>query len=497
MPIAATPDRASLCARARAAAVGLLAAASLLAALPIPAAALEPPRPLPGYRPEFVTETDTRPWKDCLWASGAMLLDKWTNGDVRVTRQQLRAASGDLHGGSQFRDMEVAFARYGFNLTFSPDGGERLSWSQLLKRLEKGAGAVVLGDDHKLPRWFGRWDYGFWKAKGKKDNHAVYIERYDRKHGRVWLMDPLGRDGWQGEWIPVWAIQRFTWTRGGAVFAAVTPTAKEAPFAKVETSTSPELVRSSSTIDAAWTLNAPSRWRFPGADVTARFVVAKDPALVAAVSPEVPLRTTPATSKAPKGAAVTVQGKLLRLTAPLPTEPGAYTLHLGIQDRRFGRAVVTAQDVAVFIPGDRRATLRLDARESGVEAGGQLRISVNIANTGTLTWAGAWSIDAGAGQMEVERGTRAVARWIRLDVAGRALPDDTATPEPVVLGAVPLKPGQMITLRDTLEVPTAVGTWALVVDIVDDVDGSYAALGSQPASTILDVVTARGRAGLN
>ena len=95
MPTAATPVRATLIARARAAAVALLAAASLLTALPAPAAALEPPRPLPGYRPAFVTETDTRPWTDCLWASGAMLLDKWTNGDVRVTRQQLRAASGD------------------------------------------------------------------------------------------------------------------------------------------------------------------------------------------------------------------------------------------------------------------------------------------------------------------------------------------------------------------------------------------------------------------
>jgi hypothetical protein len=493
MSIAVTPRRATVAARARAAAVAILAAASLLTALPAPAAALEPPRPLPGYRPAFVTETDTRPWTDCLWASGAMLLDKWTNGDVRVSRQQLRAASGDLHGGSQFRDMKIAFAHYGFALKFSPDGGERLTWSQLLYRLEKGAGAVVLGDDHNLPRWYGRWDSAFWNKKGKKDNHAVYIERYDKAHGRVWLMDPLGRDGWQGEWIPVWAIKQFTWTRGGAVFAAVTPTAKAAPFAKVKTSSTPKLVRSSSTIDAAWSIRTPKRWQFPGADITAKFVASKDPLLVAAVSPDMPVRTTAATAKAPKGATITVQGKTMRLTAPLPTKPGAYTLHLGIHDRRFGRAVVTAQDVGVFVPGDRRATLRLNVRDAGVEAGAPLRISVNVANTGTLTWAGAWSIDAGAGQMEVERGTRAIARWIRLDAAGRAVPDDESTPDPVVLGAVPLEPGQMITVRETLVVPTKTGTWALAVDIVDDVDGSYAALGSRPATTVIDVVTARGR----
>ncbi|HEY3334356.1 MAG TPA: hypothetical protein VGK16_03890 [Candidatus Limnocylindrales bacterium] len=494
MPTPATPVRATISARARAAAVALLAAASLLSALPAPAAALEPPRPLPEYRPAFVTETDTRPWTDCLWASGAMLLDKWTNGDVRVTRQQLRAASGDMHGGSQFRDMKKAFAKYGFNLKFSPNGGDSVTWRQLLRRLEKGAGAVVLGDDHKLPRWFGRWDYGFWKAKGKKDNHAVYIERYDRKHGRVWLMDPLGRDGWQGEWIPVWAIQRFAWTRGGAVFAAVTPTAKAAPFAKVMTSPTPKLVRSSSTIDAAWTLKAPKRWRFPGADVTAKFVTASDPLLAAAVSPDMPVRATAGTAKVPTGATVTVQGKSMRLTAALPTAPGAYTLHLGIHDRRFGRAVVTAQDVAVFVQGERRATLRLNVRLAGVEAGSPLRVLANVANTGTLTWAGSWSIDAGAGQMEVERGTRAIARWIRLDAAGQALPADDATPRPVVIGAVPLEPGQMLAVRDMLTAPSAIGRWALVVDVVDDVNGSYAALGSQPAVAVIDVVPARGRA---
>ena len=77
----------------------------------------------------------------------------------------------------------------------------------LLRRLAKGAGAVLLGDDSKLPRWYGRWDYGFWKLtkkeKASKDNHAVYIERYDSRRHRVWLMDPLGRPGWKGEWISI------------------------------------------------------------------------------------------------------------------------------------------------------------------------------------------------------------------------------------------------------------------------------------------------------
>ena len=173
--------------------------AMLLGAAPSPAAALEPPRPLPGYRPTFVTQTDVHPINDCLWASGAMLIDKWTNGKIHPTHQRLRALSGD-RGGSNLDDLKKAYKKLGINLKFSPDGGERITFNGLLRRLAHGAGAVVLGDDSKLPRWYGRWDYGFWKMTKKekkkhpsRDNHAVYVERYDRRHGRVWLMDPLAR----------------------------------------------------------------------------------------------------------------------------------------------------------------------------------------------------------------------------------------------------------------------------------------------------------------
>ena len=55
----------------------------------------------------------------------------------------------------------------------------------------------------------------------------------------------------------------------------------------------------------------------------------------------------------------------------------------------------------------------------------------------------------------------------------------------------------MITLRDALDGPDDDRTWALVVDVVDDVDGSYAALGSRPATTVIEVVTPRGRDSVN
>src|SRR3954468_10416518 len=117
-------------------AAACLAAASLLVIAAGPVAALEPPRPLPDYRPAFVTETDEHPWTDCLWASAAMLLDKWTNGDVTRTHQQLRALSRDHKGGSTFKDLAVAFHKLGFS---TPDRltGSRPTWHELLRRLRE------------------------------------------------------------------------------------------------------------------------------------------------------------------------------------------------------------------------------------------------------------------------------------------------------------------------------------------------------------------------
>ena len=169
---------------------------------------------------------------DCLWASASMMLDKWTNGDVRVTHGELRRLSGD-RGGSSLEDLQVVFRKLG--LPTSPST-QRAQHAHLGRRCWAGCGTAPgrwcwgYGD---LPRWHGRWDYAFWKKKGKKDNHAVYVERYDRKHGRVWLMDPLAHGAWRGEWISIWALRHFAWSSGGRVAAVVTPTAKAAPFANV------------------------------------------------------------------------------------------------------------------------------------------------------------------------------------------------------------------------------------------------------------------------
>jgi hypothetical protein len=463
--------------------------ASLVAVSPQPASALEPPRPLPHYRPAFVTETDVRPWKDCLWASGAMLLDKWTNGAKTVTHQRLRRLSGDLGGGSLLPDLANAYARLGIKLTYSPDGGARITWSSLLRRLASGAGAVLLGDDSKLPRWYGRWDYGFWKGKGKTDNHAVYIERYDRSRGRVWLMDPLAPAGWGGEWISVASLQRYAWSRGGLLFAAVTPAAKPAPFARVRLA-QPVVTQTSVTVDAAWPVHAPRRWRFPGADVKATFQRAADPLRASVTATAVASRPDHG-SPARKTSARVVDRSLV-VSARLPSTPGAYLAELRLTDRRFGRRVVDTGPIAVFVPGPRRASLEIVLGERVAMAGSVVDASIRVANTGTLTWT-----DAPASLLAQEtasaRDTRLVARWIAItDDAGEPVDDGAPAGDPapatIDIARTPLQPGTGVTIDAPIRLPVVPGRWALVVDLVDDVDGSFAVQGSAPAATVVDVV---------
>ncbi len=487
----------------RALATAPLLIAMLLTMLPSPAAALEPPRPLPGYHPRFVTETDDRPMIDCLWASGAMMIAKWTNGRIHPTHQRLRALSGDRSRGSNLDDLKVAYRKLGINLKFSPDGGNRMTFNGLLRRLAHGAGAVVLGDDSKLPRWYGRWDYGFWnmtKKEKKKhpsaDNHAVYVERFDRRRGRVWIMDPLARGNYHGEWISAWALRRFAWSSGGAVYAAVTPNAKPAPFVHVRTSAA-TLSRTSSVLQADWSFQAPRGWRFPGVTTHTAFSGIGDP-LLALAKASMPTERVTDDSR-PAHVVVAASSRTLTVKAPLPTKPGAYFGSFKLTDRRFGHIVTQVGGVPVFVSGPRSATLRLNPAEPVAEAGKQFDVSISVANSGELTWAET-PVDASDPDAK-PRNTRLVARWIPLDVAAKqSLPTsgiNGVVPAPVTVDAVPLDAGRHIVIDTAIRAPSALGRWALALDVVDDVSGSYAKLGSKPGLIYVDVVAGRGREAID
>jgi hypothetical protein len=486
----------------RALATAPILLAMLLVALPTPAAALEPPRPLPGYHPPFVTQTDERPMIDCLWASGAMLIDKWTNGKISPTHQRLRSLSGDRYRGSNLDDLKIAYRKLGINLKFSPDGGERITYRGLLRRLAHGAGAVVLGDYSRLPRYYGRWDYAFWhmtKKEKKKhrsaDNHAIYVEKFDRRRGRVWIMDPLARGRWKGEWMPAWALQRFAWSRGGALFTAVTPKAKPAPFAHVRVSPA-SVSRTASVLQADWTFRAPRKWRFPGVTTRTAFAPASDPILAMTRFPMLAERLSD--DPRPSRTIVSASSRSMTVKAPVPTKGGAYLGSFKLFDKRFGRLVTQAGGAPVFVPGTRHATLRLNVTEPTAEAGRSLPVSISVANSGEVTW-GETPADPSDPNPKA-RNARLVARWIPVSVSAKqAVPSiggggsNGVVPPLDVIEKVPLDPGRRIDLDTTLRAPAALGKWALAIDVVDDITGSYAKIGSRPALVYLEVVAPRGR----
>jgi hypothetical protein len=209
--------------------VGAFFACILLLALAAPIALaggphlVRPPAPdRDSPTPHFVTETNDLKWDDCEWASAAMLIEKWTG--EQVDRRALRGAANVAKGGSSFRDVTRG-ADYLLNLhlRYSPDGGDPMTWRQLLARLADGGGAVIEGAYSRMPTWFKRWDRKFAASGSVKSAHAVYVERYQPKRGRVWLMDPLGRDGYNGEWISVSALEAYSYTSSGLVHAMATP----------------------------------------------------------------------------------------------------------------------------------------------------------------------------------------------------------------------------------------------------------------------------------
>ncbi len=183
----------------------------------------------------------------------------------------------------------------------------------------------------------------------------------------------------------------------------------------------------------------------------------------------------------------------LQVTAPLPERPGAYLAALSFTERRFGRQVASVEDVPVFVPGPRSAHVRIDAPKRALVAGEALKVSLNVANTGETTWAED-IVDKGAPTEAGLRSTRAMGYWIPVSLDPAA---DGTVPEPVAikpaeLRMVPLAPDRLQRARVKVIAPEQPGRWAFVVDVMDDIEGSFAALGSRPAALVFDVVPSRG-----
>jgi hypothetical protein len=213
---------------------------------------------------------------------------------------------------------------------------------------------------------------------------------------------------------------------------------------------------------------------------------AADPILAAAVSAVVDPRTI--ADPAPKRSTAGVSGRTLRAAAALPTDPGAYVVGLSLTDRRFGDRFVATEPVAVFVPGLRRAALRVRAQERLPESGERIPVTVAIANPSGMTWADTARPNADEREDRI-RNTRLVGTWVRLDPSADGVADAEVR-RTVDIGHIALEPGRHTRVSTTLAVPAEPGRWALVVDVVDDIDGSFAAGGSAPGVAIFRVLPA-------
>ena len=192
-----------------------------------------------------------------------MLLDKWTNGSLIVSRQRLRVLAKDPTGGSSLADVRRAFAKLGVDLKWSPSGGDRITWTTLIDRLSHGSGAILLGDYGKLPRRYARWDPTLWTRTGPLDDHAIYLDATIRRRGGSWSWTRSPRPVGAASGSPSSALKQFAWHSGSAVWAATTPTAAAEPFAGVQLGTA-SAIGDAVGLHVHWPIDAaPDGWTPP------------------------------------------------------------------------------------------------------------------------------------------------------------------------------------------------------------------------------------------
>ncbi|HXU86711.1 MAG TPA: hypothetical protein VN773_12985 [Verrucomicrobiae bacterium] len=481
-----------------------IALAVLLPAAPAVAAA-GPGRPIPGHHPRFVTEREAGRWQDCLWASAAMLVDKWTAGRTVISKDALRRLSGDVHGGSNLDHLVRALRKIGISARTSPHGGATITWTSLRARLSAGGGAIVLGDDSRLPRWYGRWDPAFWGNSGDKDNHAVYLDRYDRATDRYWIMDPLAPADWTGEWISGRDLRAYAWsTSAGRLFGLMTPAAARPSFSGVRLR-APIASLGLNEVHVGWAIaRSPRSWRRPPVNLVVSVAAATG----------IPTRGEVALSAPPVKSAVGATGLaapvarpsvrfgsgMLNATVPYPAAGGTYQVAVVVRQRHL-KATVARSVLTLYVPGERWATIAA-TRPSGPVPVGRLELAADVANGGSVSWADSLVDPSVPLALSTPRNTRLVATWIlvaatpstRAGAVAGAAPGAPAklvapvAPASTAVGPLSLVPGQRTTLTGSIATPVTPGRWMLVLDIVDDIDGSFASHGSRPAAILLDIV---------
>ena len=459
------------------------------AALPAaPADATWSPGPPTGeYTPQRVWQMK----KNCVWAAGAMLVDKWTHGGIRVSQSVLRRASNDRKGGSSLYDLARGVAAVtGIRLRFSPGYGDTMTWWQLLDRIDNSGGAVLVGDYGRLPAHFTRWNRAF--ANRRNSSHAVYIQSYDRVHGKVWLMDPLAEGHFPGEWIGVEALHRFATIEAGKVMAVATPARHQPRTAPLIDHayrlTDPRLASTAvagSSVRVSVGLSISSGFPNPAAHrFTARWVPLVAPAPMRSPSrSRAVIDTVPAPGAEPgpmpvEAATVSAPDQAgssgFSAALPVPAIPGRYRLSLGLAEVGRRAPSRTFRSLVVEVVDPFAATIRMPATGE-VTADGRFKLKVGLANIGSLDWRTPVANEDDDRPIRQPTQTLFVLTWRAND--GTEL---SAAQLPVALA-----PGQALALNLAVVAPPDAGTWTLGVDVVSPERGALSSSGHDlPSMTV-------------
>jgi hypothetical protein len=166
----------------------------------------------------FVSQYDGSAFatQNCIFASSAMMIDAL--GGPNISGADLRRYAGDPDGAGFQSDVQAAYESLGFAV----DRYNGMGFKRFTKQLDAhDGGAVVIGLLSMLPQEF--------RISGS-GAHAVYVtEQKKVVNGETYrlVMDPLGRQGYRGDWWPDSVLQRFAWNgvknplSGNAVYGSV------------------------------------------------------------------------------------------------------------------------------------------------------------------------------------------------------------------------------------------------------------------------------------
>ena len=140
------------------------------------------------------------------WTAGEAIHDRHGNTldavGLKRLRERIRVLSGDTEGGASLEDLARGIARRFPELPFLPRTTASvdplpLTFEDLWARLQGGHCAVLDGNPVKVTDP----ESPLRSMQAKDDyEHAVFV--HTARGERAFVMDPLGRGSYQGQWVP-------------------------------------------------------------------------------------------------------------------------------------------------------------------------------------------------------------------------------------------------------------------------------------------------------